>query len=402
MEDSTRAPLILVLPDFPAADSGAGQRSLLLLDAAAGVGPVHVVVLSDRVPPDAALHLPQAASVAGWGHGTLQLTGPLRHIPHGALRLLSPNLFYRSDPAFQARLDALIAQTGARAVLFRYLPAFCATGTAKRDGLALLVDIDDRDDQKYASRLARMFGDRLGGSWLFRFPLRRLARMMRRRLADASLVWFAGAEDAWTLPGVQTAILPNVVMAASDTGLPPPSHGDAVLFVGISAHVPNQDGVRWFLDHCWAELARRHPGIRLRIVGRGPDWPLMAARYPGLDQVDFVGPVEDLAAEYARARLCICPVREGGGSKIKVIEAAAFGRPIVGVPHAFRGFDPGIRDYALEALSPSDFIQSCAAFLSDLDRADCAGAALARWQRQHYSRDAALARLRADIQSAMG
>lgn len=400
-------PLILVLPDFPAADSGAGQRSLLLLEAAAGMGPVHVVLLSGRMPEDAARCLPQAASVAAWGDGTLHLTGIMRHVPHGALRLLSPSLFYRPDPGFQARLDALVAQTGARAVLFRYLPTFCATGAARRADLALLVDIDDRDDQKYATRLARLFGERTGRSWLFRFPLRRLARLMQRRLADASLIWFAGAEDAWILPGVRTAILPNVPMTApvaagAAADLPPPSQGDAVLFVGISSHVPNQDGIRWFLDHCWADLARQFPAIRLRIVGRGRFWPALAARYPGLERVDFIGPVEDLAAEYGRARLCICPVREGGGSKIKVIEAAAFGRPVAGVPHAFRGFDAGILDHAAEALSPQDFIRACAGFLSDAALSDRAGAALAEWQGRHYSRDAALDRIRADIAGTVG
>lgn len=392
---------ILVLPDFPAPDSGAGQRSLLLLDGAAALGQVHVVVLSDQMPGDAVARLPQAASVAGWGRGTLKLGGMMRHVPHGALRLLAPDQLYRPDPVLRARLDDLIARTGAKAVVFRYFRTFCAAGMASRDDLAVLVDIDDRDDQKYATRLMRMFGERLGGSGALRFPVRRLGRMMQRRLADASLIWFAGAEDAWTLPKVRTAILPNVPMIApAGKDMPPPSQGDAVLFVGISSHIPNQDGIRWFLDHCWADLAREFPAIRLRIVGRGRHWPELAARYPGLDRVDFAGHVEDLASEYARARLCICPVREGGGSKIKVIEAAGFGRPIVGVPHAFRGFEAGIRDHAAEALSPKDFVAACSVFLGNGDRADQAGAALAEWQKRRYSRDAALAQIRADIAGA--
>ena len=98
--------IILVLPDFPAANSGAGQRSLLLLDGAAALGQVHVVVLSDQVPGDAAARLPQAASVAGWGRGTLQLGGMMRHVPHGALRLLAPDQLYRPDPVLRARLLA--------------------------------------------------------------------------------------------------------------------------------------------------------------------------------------------------------------------------------------------------------------------------------------------------------
>lgn len=393
-------PLIMIMPDYPTSNSGTGQRGLLLLEAAAALGPVHVVILSDQVPTDAAVRLPLAASVDAWGKGTVRPVRMMRYVPEGALHLLAPDQFFRSDPTFQARLDDLIARTGARAVLYRYFRTFSATGLSKRDGVAVLVDIDDRDDQKYASRLVRMFGKKLGRSWLLRLSLRRLARMMTRRLTDASLVWFTASEDSWTLPGVQTAILPNVPMTVPVvTDLPLPSQGDAVLFVGIYSHSPNRDGISWFLDHCWADLSRQFPDIRLRIVGKGLLWPEMAARYTHLDRVDFVGAVDDLAAEYARARLTICPVREGGGSKIKVVEAAAFGRPIVGVPHAFRGFDAGILKHAAEALSPQDFTRACAAFLSDADLADRAGAALAEWQQCNYSRQAALKQTREDILS---
>lgn len=395
-------PVILVLPGFPWSDTGAGQRSLLLLDAAAELGPVHVVLLSDGMPADAGERLPQAASIRLWGSGSLKLGGLARHVPIGAMRLLAPGQLYRVDHGLRDRLEALIAQTGARTVLFRYLPSFCAAGLVRRDGLAVLVDIDDRDDQRYDTRLRRLFGDRLGSSILLQLPLRRLARLLRRRLGDASLIWFAGAEDVWHLDGVETSVLPNVPAGDPVPADPlPPSQGDAVLFVGISSHVPNQDGMRWFLDHCWADLARQFPQMRLRIVGRGDVWPALAARYPGLANVDFVGPVEDLAAEYARARLCICPVREGGGSKIKVVEAAAYGRPIVGVSHAFRGFEGGIRDHAGEALTPQDFIAACAAFLADPVAADRSGAALAEWQQRHYSRESALTRIRDDIRSIL-
>lgn len=393
---------IIILPDFPTVDTGGGQRSLLFLDAAAAVGPVHLVVLSDRVPKDAILHLPQVASVESWGEGSLQLDGLLRHVPFAVLRLLAPQRAYQADPDFRKRLDALVDRTGARAVLFRYFRAFAATGLVKRDDLAVLVDIDDRDDQRYADRLARLFGPRLGRAWVLNVFLRNLARMMRGRLTDASLVWFAAPEDVWTVPSMQSVVLPNVPRAVpAMTVSSPPSQGNSILFVGIYSHAPNRDGISWFLNHCWAELSRRFPQTRLRIVGRGMLWHEMAARYTHLERVDFVGFVDDLAAEYNRARLCICPVREGGGSKIKVIEAAAFGRPIVGVPHAFRGFDGGIHDHAAEALTPNDFVEACSTFLSDDCHADRSGAALAEWQRRNYSYKSAKDRIKADILSTV-
>lgn len=396
---------ILVVPDFPGNDSGTGQRSLLFLDAAAELGSVHVVILSHHIPDDATLQLPQAASVASWGEGSLKPTGIMQYLPLSALRvlrLLAPQRFYQTDPNFRRQLDSLIDQTGARIILFRYFRTFAATGLFTRDHLSIMVDVDDRDDQKYASRLTSTFGERLGGSWAFKASMRRLALMMKKHLSKASLVWFTASEDAWTVPGTKTAILPNVASTSPvQTGSSPPSQGNSILFVGIYSHAPNRDGISWFLNHCWAELSRRFPQTRLRIVGRGMLWHEMAARYTHLERVDFVGFVDDLAVEYNRARLCICPVREGGGSKIKVIEAAAFGRPIVGVPHAFRGFDGGIHDHAAVALTPKDFVEACSAFLSDDCHADRSGAALAEWQRRNYSYKAAKDRIKADILSTL-
>lgn len=397
-------PLILVLPLFPTPDTGSGQRSVVLLDAAALIGPVHVAVLADTLPQNARQLLPQAASITAlgtWDAGKHETFSLRRLLPPSILRLMAPERFSRPFPHLKQGLEALIRDTGARVVLFRFFRAFYSTGLSRRDGLVLAVDVDDRDDQAYGARLARMYGQRAVRSGPLKFALGRLARAMKARLADASLVWFVAPEDVWTIPGTRTILLPNVASKAPPGPMPVPSQGDSVLFVGIYGHLPNRDGIEWFLRNCWADLSRRIPDVRLRIVGRGIHWPRMASRFAHLDRVDFVGPVDDLAAEYARARLCICPVREGGGSKIKVVEAAAFGRPIVGVPHAFRGFGHGITELAIEAASPEAFVEGCTRFLADGALADSKGAALAEWQKRHYSREASIDQIRADLLPVM-
>jgi glycosyltransferase involved in cell wall biosynthesis len=173
-----------------------------------------------------------------------------------------------------------------------------------------------------------------------------------------------------------------------------------VLFVGTHVHEPNRDGMNWFLDNCWAVLRERCPGAGLRIVGQG-DWAALGAGRGHLSGVDYVGRVDDLAAEYAAARVCICPVREGGGSKIKLIEAAGFGRPIVSTSHALRGFDAEISGHAAAADAPEDFVAACAHYLEDADLAAASGAALRKAQQAHHSRAAALDRIAADMDRAL-
>jgi hypothetical protein len=96
---------------------------------------------------------------------------------------------------------------------------------------------------------------------------------------------------------------------------------------------PNHEGLRWFLADVWPRLAGR--GLQFHVVGElGPAFGLTSG-----DGVVVHGLVDDLAARYAAADLCINPVQHGGGLKIKTVEALAHGRPLVASSHAVRGLE---------------------------------------------------------------
>jgi hypothetical protein len=369
---------LVVLPRFPDERSGTGQRSRLLVAAAVRAGPTHVVILEGRA---GAQSLPGVESIR-WCRETDYR--PSR----GLSRLVTPARTYRPQPALRRMMLEMVETHRARVVLFRYIRSFCAAGLTCADGLRLIVDVDDRDDQKYQTTLMARLGPRLANSLPVKGLLARLRAVLRRRLRAASHVWFVAREDIWPLTPATTSLLPNVpYWTSSQSRCPPASAGNAILFVGVPDHPPNSAGLTWFLDHCWPSIHAADTRAVLRIVGRG-DWTDIAARYADLPGVQIVGEVADLEDEYARARLAICPVREGGGSKIKVIEAAAFGRPVVAVPHAVRGFD-GLDALDLpQAADPSHFAQSCLDLLADGTRADAAGRALRDWQAATYSREA--------------
>lgn len=381
---------VLVLPRYPHETTGTGQRSLLLLDAAARRGPVHVVLLDGAGPVETLAARDGVASVSVMESARITPKGPLARLL-GPLRVVAPGLAYRPDPAFRAALASKIAGTGADRVLFRYARLYCAAGIDDAPALRVLVDVDDRDDQKYASRLRLKLG-----AGLARLAAARLARVLRARLERAGLVWFAAAEDAWPLARPAVQVLPNVPHAAPEVPPPLDPASPVVLFVGSHAHLPNRDGVAWFLAKVWPAVVAGMPGARCRIVGAGP-WRTMAADHAGAPGVDFVGPVGDLGAEYARARVAICPVREGGGSKIKAVEAAAFARPVVGTGHTVRGFDGDLARGMVATDDPGEMAAACIAYLRDADRAAAEGARLRAAQQAQYSRAAVLARLERDI-----
>jgi glycosyltransferase involved in cell wall biosynthesis len=109
--------------------------------------------------------------------------------------------------------------------------------------------------------------------------------------------------------------------------------------------------------------------------------------------------VPDLGTEYARARLAISPVSLGAGTKIKVVEACAYGRPVVATSHSARGFERPFAGHMAVADDAQDYIDACARLLSDPALADTTGAALQAAQQAHFSFDAATAKIAADLRA---
>lgn len=382
-------PCILVLPRLPKETTGTGQRSLILLEALGRLGPVHVVVFDAR-RSGAVPAIRGAASATAIDCERIAPRSPLRRRLLSVHRLSKPTAAYAVDPTVKNALHGLLNATGSRAVVFRYAQTFCVSGL-DRDGpgkVPIFVDVDDRDDQKYRSRLIDLFGASLAQSFPIRRRLAALEDYLKDRLSRASFVWFAAEEDRWAIPGTGLGVLANVPFnESSGESLPPSSAGQVILFVGIFDHAPNRDGVIWFLENCWPEILRRCPGSVFRIVGRG-HWSSFNGRFSGLRNVEFVGPVEDLASEYNAARICISPVRQGGGSKIKVVEAGLYGRPVVATAHSQRGFAPAFADALLGGDTPAEFIEACCSLLQDDLLADEAGRTLCDRQLRHHSREA--------------
>ena len=108
-----------------------------------------------------------------------------------------------------------------------------------------------------------------------------------------------------------------------------------VVFVGFLRYAPNVLAADTLVRDIWPLVHARVPGARLIIAGRYPE---VLKSYPATDpSVTFAGFVDDLAELYAKARLVCCPILNGGGTRIKIIEAAAHARAVVATPLAAEG-----------------------------------------------------------------
>jgi len=100
----------------------------------------------------------------------------------------------------------------------------------------------------------------------------------------------------------------------------------SILFVGAMDYHANIDGVTWFAHEIWPEIAARHPELEFIIVGRRPS---AAVRALASQRIRVTGTVDDVRRFYTSAVVVIAPLRVGGGTRLKILEAMAAGVPVV-------------------------------------------------------------------------
>jgi glycosyltransferase involved in cell wall biosynthesis len=118
---------------------------------------------------------------------------------------------------------------------------------------------------------------------------------------------------------------------------PSPVQAKRIVFVGSMDYHANIDGVVTFAREVWPALHERHPEMIFTIVGRDPSAEvLQLASMPG---VEVTGTVDDVRPYYREAILSIVPLKVGGGSRLKILEAMAAGVPVVSTTLGAEGLD---------------------------------------------------------------
>lgn len=341
-----------VAPD-PDGD-GASQRAWHVLNALADVQPVDLVLLQQTDRPElAAISLQPARSVAR----TVRFvpvpqwcTTAVLHprIPNSLGRVLDvPRIGSVETPRLSASaLRTLAAQLpdGGDPLFVGRLSTACIVDDLCRMGLmrarCRIVDFDD-----IMSRFRRLQMRQRGArSGMMNYYWQTyIARRMERAESHVARTWdactVASGDDvailADTYPEAHVYHLPNVVDRARLPAPAPINDALRLLFVGNLAYPPNADGVNFLLDQVLPELRRSNPAITLTIVGRAPA-PALAARIheAGVDLHTDVPSVEPF---YAAADAVIAPIFFGGGTRVKLLEAMALGKPIVATSFAVEG-----------------------------------------------------------------
>lgn len=181
-------------------------------------------------------------------------------------------------------------------------------------------------------------------STLGRAYLRREAEKLRaleRRAAAAAATNLVVSElDRERLLGIVPSARVHVVDNGVDTEYfrpqrPPGEAAEGLVFAGGLSWYPNRDAMEFFLREIWPRLLEDHPQTRATIIGRNPFPELVeAARDPRLEVPGFV---DDVRPYLESAAVYLCPIRTGGGTRLKILDALAMAKPLVATAFAVEG-----------------------------------------------------------------
>ncbi len=264
----------------------------------------------------------------------------------GCSRDLVKVLGYRVNHTIRNQILERVEAGEIQAVIFRYVEAAITCGLF--DGLLgkvdIVIDADDWQSAYLKTRLDRRdrqgfrLGDLARRAYL-RARLRKMEVLEERVLAAVRTVFVASPTDAGKIGRKSVTLLPNSPTKIDATVIDPlgPSGQIHQLFLIVASfsYPPNIDGCQWFLDNCWPHVLEKLPSAKLRIIGCIPD--AIATQWSAVPQTEVLGFVRDLDPHYKECTLVVAPVHWGGGTKIKVLEAFAYGRSVVGTQHSIEG-----------------------------------------------------------------
>ena len=274
-----------------------------------------------------------------------------------------------SVPAMQRALDRVLRAERFDLVNleFSFLGECNLRQAPRNERLPRLVVASHNIDYELARQYARdgrSLAHRLyaGVNW------RKLQREELGTYRDADGVYLCSAEDERRLldviPGARTAVIPNAADVEYYQPHPtdPPPDGRTVVFFGLLDYAPNVDGVIYFVQKIWPRVAEAHPEARFRIIGSRPPRSLQRLAGP---RVELTGVVPDLRPHLAAAAAVVVPLRLGGGTRLKIVEAMAMGKAIVSTTLGAEGIEavPG-RDILIED-EPAAFADAVNRLLTD-------------------------------------
>jgi len=338
-------------------DSGYRQRVRHLLLALGRVADVDVLLVRAHAV------LPAPEGLVRSTHWAPPTRRPLRNALLAWARGIGPWVVVSQDwTAAEDRLRTL--GTGGYGLIWFEHPELWTALRHLAGGAPVVLDLDNVMSVVLArSARLRPRWKRLLDAWDV-VQWRRVEQLAVREV-DAVAVCSERDRD---LLGGRTTVIPNGYSRSPSVSPWRPPAVAVLCFVGLLHYLPNTDAVEWFARRILPRIRQDRPGTRFRVVGDAAGSTRIGA-LADLPGVDLTGRVNDLASELLTSSAVVVPLRSGGGTRIKVLEAFAFGIPVVSTSIGCEGLVVEDGKHLLVADDADSFVKAC---LTLIDRPELA------------------------------
>ena len=155
-------------------------------------------------------------------------------------------------------------------------------------------------------------------------------------------------------------VIPNCVNLADYRDIHVSPQPETLVFSGSLSYFANHDAMIWFLRKVYPQVQAQVPNVKLIITGNHANLPL-----PPAHNVTLTGFVDDPRPLMASATVSLAPIRLGGGTRLKILEAMALGTPVVATPKGAEGLALRNGEHLLMGDTPEAFAAAVIRLLRD-------------------------------------
>lgn len=165
------------------------------------------------------------------------------------------------------------------------------------------------------------------------------------------------------VPGLRTAVVDNGVDVEYFTPSTEPEEA-AMIYAGSMTMFANRDAVMYFVKEVWPKICAEKPSIQFYAVGKSPPQELLALAARD-SRIVVAGYVDDIRPFVRKSAVYVVPLRVGGGTRLKVLDAMAMGKAIVSTTIGCEGLDVRPGEHLVVADSPDTFAHEVLTLLSN-------------------------------------